>query len=793
MENKQAITGITPGNQTTLLLLLSMATLPAIAQTEAASTDNAALEKIVVSARKKEETIQESPLSIQAFNSGQLEARGINDVAELTQFTPGVTFNSGSSRANSDFAIRGMAQTTALGDNRRDLVTVFVDGIPILGSPAGISTNDLQRVEVIKGPQSALFGRATFGGAISMITTTPQDELTGHIKIGAGTYGERSIEGAVEGGLIEDILTGRVTYSKREFDGFYENSEGGRLGETSQQYYSATLNFTPAENFSLKMRYSNNNDEDGEAATQMVAQYTDFNCGPFITPTPRFMGGLPEGMTLTQASSFYCGEIKASAGTPGVNTENLDSTLASLPVDKHGLWLDKTLFSATAEWLINDNYTATFLFSDQEHEIEALTDFDRTTVDTYQAYTMNRQTQNTYELRIESGYNGPFNWMLGLSRLDFDFGTGGGFINGAWFGAGAGGPWGTLDLTMDKTVTDAVFGSLAWQITDAVDVSVEMRRQFDEITSGVGSVSEYSIKTPATLPRVLARWAIDKSNNVYFNYAQGNQPTQGYSVFFELDEAQQQVARENGINESAPEAKVDNLELGWKHYSEDGRWYLNSAVYFLKWRDRQTQRGIQVDLNGDGVIDTQAAPLGEVFNAVPMVSGDSETTGVELDGAYALTPDTTIGGTMAYANTDVTKALSDDAMLSVYGEDDAAGQEYPLVPKLSATAYIQTYGSFAGNYKWQARADATYTGKRYTDMSNIACLPARTLVNLRAGISVNDWDLSAYVTNLFNDDTPTWARSTGDSATDPYLFSVSAVTISLATKRQVGATLSYRF
>lgn len=94
-----------------------------------------ALDEIVVTARKREETVQDAPLSIQAFSGDQVEIRGIQNMADLTKFTPGVNLNTGTYRGSSSFSIRGMNQVSAVGDNRRDLVTVFLDGVPLVGSP----------------------------------------------------------------------------------------------------------------------------------------------------------------------------------------------------------------------------------------------------------------------------------------------------------------------------------------------------------------------------------------------------------------------------------------------------------------------------------------------------------------------------------------------------------------------------------------------------------------------------------------------------------------------------------
>ncbi len=788
----------TPFKPQRLLLAAAISSaMPVVAQD--ASTGEAAItgiEEIVVTARKRDESIQETPLSIQAFSADAISDRGIDNIADLTKFTPGMSFNGGTSRANSDFSVRGMAQTSATGDNRRDLVTVFIDNVPYIGSPAGIGVEDIERVEVIKGPQSALFGRATFGGAISMITTTPGNEFHGKIGSTIASDSDYRLYGSVEGPIIEDVLAARVTFDGRDFDGFYENQlDGSDLGGTEQRYYSGTVSFTPTEDLSFKLRYGKRDDEDTPAATQLIARYTDFNCGPFVSPPPdRSLFGLPDGMTLEQASMFYCGGLKTpDRDSLALNSKIPEASEALLPFSEHSLRLEHELISATADWFFLDGYSLSGTVSTQEQSIENLQDFERTPTDRYQSFSINEQKQETYELRLASPGDNRLQWMFGVARLDADFNTGGGFIYGTAFGPAAGGPFGSLALQENNTTTDSYFGSIGFDITENLNLSLEARRQSDEITSGVGSPGEFAIETKATLPRALLLWTMDDENNFYLNYAEGNQPTQGYSVFFELTPEEQAVARANGISESAPEAIVKNYEMGWKHRSEDGRWYLNTSVYFLEWTDRQVLGGMQIDLNGDGVIELNSAPDGEIFNAVPMAGGDSETTGIEIDGAYSITPNLVVGGSFSYADSKITKSLNDRQMQIVFGKEDAEGQKFPLVPETQAAAYVQYDDQLGNGLDWFVRLDATYIDKRYTSLANISWIDAQTLAHLRGGVMTESWDVTVFVNNLFDDDTLEWARAQGDSAADPYYFQLSAVEAAMPNPRQFGVTMNYRF
>jgi outer membrane receptor protein involved in Fe transport len=385
--------------------------------------------------------------------------------------------------------------------------------------------------------------------------------------------------------------------------------------------------------------------------------------------------------------------------------------------------------------------------------------------------------------------------MIGVAKLETTFDTIGAFINGALFGT-AGPPTpaaASLNPLRSASETESVFGSLGFKITDAFDVSVEARRQNDQQTSGVGLATQFTVETKATLPRVLLRYALNDETNLFANYAKGNQPTQGYATYFQLTPAQQTVASANGVNPAAPEAEVENYEIGIKHREEDGRWYVNASVYYLEWVGRQGVRTIQVDLNGDGVITNLPAPAGENFNVVPFSAGDSNTKGIEIDGALRFAERWTVGANFAYADTEITKALNETVPLRFLGITDAKGFDFPLVPESSGAAYLQYDGDLASGRSWYARADTTYIGKRYDSIANFAWVPAQVRTNVRAGLRAENWELTAFVNNLFDDDTLEACRYQSDSAADPFFFQLASCEAVLPNKQQFGVTATFRF
>ncbi|MFO1426054.1 MAG: TonB-dependent receptor [Steroidobacteraceae bacterium] len=776
-----------------LAVAVSLAIGAAGATAQGSEAGASGLEEVVVTARKRVESIQDAPLTIQAFSDAQLDERGVQGLADLSKFAPGLTFNAGTSRSSSTFSVRGMTQISAVGDNRRDLVTVFIDGVPLVGSPATFGAEDLERVEIVKGPQSALFGRATFGGAISMITTRPGDEFKAKVSATAATHGEYRLSGSIEGPIVGERLSGRLVYDGSQFDGFYKNALGGPLGDTKSRYFAATLDFTPIEDLSIRVRHSDRHDEDGIQATPLIARYTEHNCGPFPGFLTRALTGLPAGFTVAQSRKAFCGELKAPSGPIAINNVLPAASVGRTKFDDHHLELDHPDLGhdrlVVLRRLHGDGH--------REHagargrEPRRLRACARGSLP---GLLRHAAEQDSYELRVASPAKGRLSWMLGVARLEAKFSTIGAFINGTLFGTSAGGPAApTLVPAVSGSKTDSVFGSIGYDLTDQLNLSLEARRQKDVITSGIGLATQFDVETTATLPRVLVRYALNAQTNLYANYAKGNQPTQGYATFFQLTPAQQAIALQNGVSSTAPEAEVKNYELGIKHRAADGRWYLNASLYYLEWIGRQGVRTVQVDLNGDGVITNLPAPAGENFNAVPFAAGDSNTRGVELDGAFTVTDHITLGGSAAYADTEITKALNEALPLRFFGITDAKGFQFPLVPKFSGAVYGQYEAPLPDSRSWYLRTDVTYIGKRYDSIVNFAYVPPQVRANLRAGLRADKWELTAFVNNLFDDRTLEASRYNSDSAADPFLFQLAASEAVLANKRQFGVTATFRF
>ena len=189
---------------------------------------NVALEGVVVTSQKRVQRIQEVPVAITAYNGDFLEELGINQADELSSYVPGLEVQLQSPN-NPGFVVRGI--TSDNGDSRIEpRVSVFKDGVSISKSRGSVvELYDLERVEVLKGPQGTLFGRGAQIGAVHIIQNKAQNETSARLEVGTGNYGERFATGHVNVPLVDDQLFGRVAAYYQKRDGYLENRTGDDL------------------------------------------------------------------------------------------------------------------------------------------------------------------------------------------------------------------------------------------------------------------------------------------------------------------------------------------------------------------------------------------------------------------------------------------------------------------------------------------------------------------------------------------------------------------------------------
>jgi iron complex outermembrane receptor protein len=234
---------------------LALSLTPAEQAFAQAAASDGGLTEVVVTARKREETLINAPLSVQAFSAIQLQAAGVNDLRSL-QTVAGFTFpaqigTAAAGRAFGNLIFRGLAGDSALPQDSSG--SLFIDGVYISGGLSSVNLADLERAEVLKGPQNAYFGRSTFGGLVNLITRNPSTRFQGKANAELTDRGTNNFDLALEGPLFGDKVRGRLMLLSNHKAGQYRATDGGILGEENTKSVTGTLYATPSENLWVRV------------------------------------------------------------------------------------------------------------------------------------------------------------------------------------------------------------------------------------------------------------------------------------------------------------------------------------------------------------------------------------------------------------------------------------------------------------------------------------------------------------------------------------------------------------
>lgn len=369
MKNKyRTLTNIV--NKTTLVLLMS----PTISITSLAQDHIASgLEEIVVTAQRREKSLQETPIAITAFTSDKLEKLGIFNVEQVGEFAPNVWMSKQpSTHANMGIVIRGigMSDTALTADPK---VGVYIDGILVSKTTGGLfDIADLERIEVLRGPQGTLFGRNTTGGAINVTTRKPSGELLGKAEASVGSFGYLRYGISLDFPIMSNFA-GQVTYNHMETDGWARNRYTGvpitpnspdnpvkrKLGLQDNDSYRLALRWTPFDTITIDYAYDKT-DNSGVAAPFQVLKVKDHLNNGFTNDPVDFqmIGG-----------SLYQ-QMAAAVGNPKKRKKNF--TFDTMV----GSYLDVTGHSFVTEWQASEDVTLKYLFGARYTTYSNGADFD---------------------------------------------------------------------------------------------------------------------------------------------------------------------------------------------------------------------------------------------------------------------------------------------------------------------------------------------------------------------------------------------------------------------------------
>ena len=741
---------------------------------------------IIVTARKRAERLQDVPVAITAFDAAEIKSARIERLDDLAKLTPGLNYTPLFGAQNQLPIIRGAAQTFGQLN-----VGVFLDGIYLSGK-AGVDLelNDLERIEVVKGPQSALYGRNTFAGAINYVTKRPSDTLTGNVEATYGTHDLKKVIASVSGPLSDKVRV-RVGGFYRDFNGFYRSSiDGGRVDEAKNYGGIATVEITPIEALTATFRVSYSKEDNGQPPSNVIRN----NSFP----------GTPSG-----GSASFPRNLVFRGTVPAIPRNGVTVNTASVPGLPGGSYGDREeaiRASATFEYDFG-GATLTSLSSYSNRDAEYTFDGDNTVCDRaggcqnfgapfapniplgksdFALSSSDGHLRDwSTELRLASSGQNRFDYLVGFffydnssSSVDRGITIPGTLAITSYAAASAAYRY---PRTILATQTYSGFASGTFHVTDKFGVTGEIRYenekqsfvQFPAAPGGtVGSTATYDLRQKVDFwtPRVIVDY---KAGNALFyaSYARGEKSggfNSGLNVF---------------ANQRAyfPE-KSDNYEVGIKSDLLDRRLRLNIAAFYIDWQDQQAACQNPISAGGSSTNRTYTCNVAA-----------SKIHGVEAELSAHLNDYITINANYAYTHARYTRFVDDSLAqtLALAGQPavNFNGKHLPYVPDHKVVVSPVIKLPVSTRFDLEARADLQFQSKTYVRADNFQDFGDRTTLDLRLTARAGGLRLQVFANNVLDDDRPIAGVRFFDSVN----YSVSSPYVTGALRREIGVSAGYSF
>lgn len=635
-----------------LIALLGVAAVPAIAQQDpkpatpqddtakAAATPNAS-EEIVVTARKREENIQEVPVAVTVVTSDKLEQDATADISELQEDVPNLSVYQGRNQSTTLTAfLRGIGQADPLWGVDPG-VGLYIDDVYI-ARPQGalLDVYDVQRVEVLRGPQGTLYGKNTIGGAIKYVTKPLTDDPSGAVSVAAGSYSNLDLRASLGGALMAGKLRGKIAFASLRHSGYGENTLTGRdVSDRNTLAGRGALQWVVSENTSVQASVDMTRDNaEPKGYQRLVANRL---CPVFGTTCP------------ADSSRF-----NTQSGLKPLNGTDAKGASLVIASKLNDAWRFKSITA--------------YRDSDSENNI----DFDTTAariVDVTATYYDKQKTQE-FQFNYEPGTK--LNGVLGAYYFD---GEAGGLVKNIFVNAQFG-------TTNGKTLTKsyALFGDGSYAFTPKMTFNFGLRAT-QEKKNGIAFNAGYANDQFSTPVAILANYNKNKTFNsiaprfgVDYKFSDA---TMGYfSVSRGFKSGGFNVRAQSTAFPKSAEPFDDEVltvgEIGTKSTLADGQVRFNTAVFYGKYSDVQVSTFTAFDANGDGV---EESFFGNFLNAGSATMKGAE---VEWDAGVRSIDWLALNGYVSYLD------LSPDEFLDANHDGFVDTQVITNAPKWTAALHL---------------------------------------------------------------------------------------------------------
>jgi iron complex outermembrane receptor protein len=682
---KRAIIGLMAG---TALATGAFAFGSAACAQSTASSDGTGLEQIVVTARKTAEPLQQVPLAITAFTAKDLVRRGIREAADLSSITPGLMIEKDQGRRLDRPVIRG--QSNVLGVPN---AASFIDGVYIPDSLFATELAFIDRVEVIKGPQSALYGRQTFSGAISYITKQPTETVEKMIRITGAQYKEFNGLGTISGPIASNLF-GQASLNYYTYGGHFKNnapgdpSNGRTIGGEETVGGTFGLLYKPTSQFqaTLKGTIAHNNDKHETMALQRASNNNCF---------------------LTKGTQYYCGEIHISPRDLSLNLDSVGGGGTSRQTERASLNMQYDAGIATITSISGYNHS--------RESRKADTDFINLNVAAQQIDDTINTRGVSEELRAVTDATKRISGLAGVYYLHDNVRNGRYRYNpGVYTDNGA--------VLVDNY---AAFGLLRGRITDKLTTTAELRVATDHLKL-VGGSAKFNLaaKFDSTNPRFTVDYQATKDFLVYGLVAKGNKPG-GFNADARLRPDQLAYGEEHSWN----------YETGIKSDWFEHRLRVNLAAFYINWSNQQL---------------TQSTPLAVGGTVTYILNiGALDIKGAELEVQGQIDRHVTLRATYSYAESKYTSA-TDIEVGTLTGNPSINGNMAPNAPRVQWSLGGYAWLPAFNDYRWFVDASYSYRSRKYDQVGNFAYVNGRGHADIQLGLDMGKSSLILFVRNAFN-------------------------------------------
>lgn len=714
-------------------LSLAIATAAGLATSPSVFAADGALEEIVVTARKREESMQNVGLAVSALSKTEIERSFARDISDLASVSPNLIIDDTAQGPGGVAAIfiRGIG-VADVEKNFDPAVGVVVDGI-FIGANAGslLRSIDLAGIEVLRGPQGTLFGRNTIGGLINITTTQPTGEPGAKLRLGFENYDTYYADGIFNFGIGEDFAA-KISLAKRDQrEGYYDNVTLNKdAGRNDYRSWGVNLLWEATDNLALEYTYKNEETDQDTPPLLNTAQPRHAFCSGFGYCSPSLDKPITgDRRKIAQTGYRPAGKL-ANRNNPFV-VLNPDQ-VASVPMEAT---FDTDAHTFELRWDLNEKYRVDYLYGRWESEETILSNWDGTPELLYGTDRPADYEQDSHELRLTYDAGGRLTFVAGAYLWNSEYSID---LN-SYIGFNPDFPGQFLDIyqySSQETDSRALFFEADYKLTDALSITLGGRytedekesRQYGIVNTISGEFSDHpDDEWDEFTPRVGVSYTLNDDVMLFATYSNGYRSGGFNGRVANLAEAREPYDPET----------VDNFELGIKSEWLDNRLRVNANVFYIEYDDKQEELQLPDDNDtGQKTVVTNAA--------------SATLQGVELDIQAFIGEGLSLRANLGYLDSEYDDFQYTDLAGGIV---DLSGLEFRRAPDLTASLDATYEWDMAGGTAW-VRGAYHYIGENFVNVTNAPELEndAQNLLDASVNYSINSFTFSLFGRNLTEED-----------------------------------------